>query len=237
MSKNSDIHLWQCDLTLHDYLLFSTIKRGRINETGEFIHNYALTYAMGWTSAKWHMEKQEPQYEQELSKIKGAYITPAYLLSGSSLLISHRTDINSYALSGSSESRDRNYGIVKCFKPGSVFRFYILARSHLDNIPPLVRMGKLMAKAEITTQCPTELAVAEGDYTVSALLNWSDIVIKPSLCDVIVYALPGRLIQNARFAGTRYLEAKFANGNVENLPLEMGYCQKELCSAWLENVA
>lgn len=69
MPENSNIHLWQCDLTLHDYLLFSTTKRGRINETGEFIHNYALTYAMGWTSTEWHMEKQEPQYEQELGKL------------------------------------------------------------------------------------------------------------------------------------------------------------------------
>ena len=94
-----------------------------------------------------------------------------------------------------------------------------------------------MAKAEIMAQYPVELEIAKGDYTVSSFLNWDDIAIKPSLCDVIVYALPGRLIQNARFTEAQYLKAKFADGTVAQLPLEMGYYQKELCSTWLDSAA
>jgi len=78
----------------------------------------------------------------------------------------------------------------------------------------------------------------EGNYTASTLLNWDDMAVRPILCDVIVYALPGRLIENARFSGTRYLRAKFASGKEEvRLPLEMGYLRKELCSSWWEENA
>ena len=232
-----EIHLWRCDLTLHDYLFFATTRRGYISETGQFIHNYSLTYALGWAKSEWHVERQEPQYAQQLSKIKGVYVTPANLLTGDYALISYRTEQERYALSTTPNLNGTSYGIIKCFRPGSVFRFYLLARFHLDRIPPLVRLGRSMAKAEITKQSPTELEVAEGDYTASSLLNWVDMAVKPSLCGVIVYTLPSRLIENARFVGTRYLKAKFVDGEEVKLPLEMGYFQKELCSSWWENSA
>ena len=233
----SEIHLWRCELTLHDYLFFATTRRGYISETGQFIHNYSLTYALGWVKSEWHVERQEPQYAQQLSKIKGIYVTPANLLTGDYTLIPYRTETESYALSTIPGSNGISYGIIKGFRPGSVFRFYLLAGFHLDRIPPLVRLGKSMAKAEIATQYPMKLEAAEGDYTASSLLNWDDMAVKPSLCDVIVYALPGRLIENARFAGTQYLKAEFVDGEEVRLPLEMGYFQKELCSSWWEDAA
>lgn len=233
----SEIHLWRCDLTLHDYLFFTTTRRGHVSETGQFIHNYSLTYALGWAKSEWYVERQEPQYAQQLGKIKGIYVTPANLLTGHCAIIPYRTGTEGYALSTIPGLNGMGYGIIKGFRPGSVFRFYLLARFHLDRIPPLVRLGRSMAKAEIVTQYPMELEVAEGDYTASSLLNWDDMAVRPSLCDVIVYALPGRLIENARFVGTRYLKAEFADGEEVRLPLEMGYFQKELCSSWWEDAA
>ena len=237
MLKNNNVHVWRCDLTLHDYLFFATTKRGHVSEVGQFIHNYSLTYALGWAESAWRTERQKPQYEQQLSNIKGIYITPGHLLTGSYALMSYRTEMDGYALSVDPDLRNVNCGVVKCFRPGSVFRFYVLARLYLDNIPPLVRLGRFMAKAEIIAQYPVELEIAKGDYTVSSFLNWDDIAIKPGLCDVIVYALPGRLIQNAKFTEARYLKAKFTDGTMAQLPLEMGYYQKELCSTWLDNAA
>jgi CRISPR-associated protein Csc1 len=256
MPNTNNIHLWRCDLTLHDYLFFATIKRGNVSETGRFIHNYSLTYALGWARSEWHTERQEPQYAKQLGKSKGIYVTPANLLTGDCILMPYRTEIESYALWAIPDSDMRgwkpphspgglrdgrplamDHGVVKCFRPGSVFRFYVLARFHLDRIPPLVRLGRFMAKAEIMKQCPMELEVAKGDYTASLLLNWDDLAAKPSLCDVIICALPGRLIDNARFVGTRYLRAEFTDGKEVKLPLEMGYFQKELCYSWLENAA
>ena len=233
--KINSMHLWRCDLTLHDYFFFATAKRGYITETGQFIHNYSLTYALGWARSEWHTETQEPQYAKQLSKIRGIYVTPANLLSGNYIPMSYRAEAESYALlniPNISDSYREDHGIIKCFGPGSVFRFYILARFHLDKTPPLVRLGRFMAKAEVVKQYPTELEIAEGDCIASLLLNWDDMAVKPSLWNAIIYALPGRLIENAMFDQTRYLEAKFADGEEIKLPLEIGYFQKELCSSW-----
>ena len=237
MPKANNLYLYKCDLTLHDYLFFATTKRGHVSETGSFIHNYALTYALGWAKSGWQTGKQEPKYAKELSKVNGVYVTPANLLVGNYIIMSYRTETESYDLSTNPDSGNSQHGIIRCFRPGSVFRFYVLARFHLDKIPPLVRLGRLMAKAEIAKQNPTEVEVAKGECIISSLLNWDDMAVKPSLCDVIVYALPGRLIENARFAKTRYLKAKFINGEEIMLPLEMGYLRKELCSSWWKDAA
>ena len=237
MSKLNNIHICRCELILHDYLFFATAKRGHVSETGPFIHNYSLTYALGWAQSKWHSEIQEPQYAQQLGEIKDIYVTPANLVEGNHVLMSYRTETGKYALAATPDIDYQSHGIIKCYRPGSVFRFYVLARFHLDKIPPLVRLGRLMAKAEIVEQYPTELEIGKGNYISSALLNWDDMAVRPSLCDVIMYALPGRLIENARFIETRYLRAKFPDGEEMTLPLEMGYLKKQLCSSWWEDAA
>jgi hypothetical protein len=94
-----------------------------------------------------------------------------------------------------------------------------------------------MAKAEITKYYPRHLEVAEGDFIASSLLNWNDMAVRPNLCDIIVYALPSRLIENARFFQTRYLKARFDFGEEVRIPVEMGYLRKELCSSWWEEAA
>jgi CRISPR-associated protein Csc1 len=231
----NDMHLWRCDLILHDYLFFATTKRGYTTETGQFIHNYSLTYALGWARSELHTETQEPQYAEQLSKIRGIYVTPANLLSGNYIPMSYRAEAESYSLLNISNPYGEDYGIIKCFRPGSVFRFYILARFHLDKTPPLVRLGRSMAKAEIVKQYPIKLEIVEGDYIASSLLNWDDMAVEPSVCNVIVCALPGRLIENARFASTQHLRAEFTDGEEVKLPLDMGYLRRELCSSWWGN--
>jgi CRISPR-associated protein Csc1 len=235
MSRNNAIQLCRCNLILHDYLFFATIKRGNISEAGEFIHNYSLAYALGWAKSEWGTKTQKPQYAQQLSKVRDIYATPANFLTGEHIIISCRTEARDYSLPAMPNPGSINYRVNKCFRPGSVFRFYVLARFHLDKIPPLVRLGKFMAKAEIVKQHPVKLEIIEGDCTVSSLLNWDDMAVKPSLCGVIIYALPGRLIGDARFSKTPYLKAEFSDGEVIELPLMMGYLREELCSTWWEN--
>ncbi len=239
MLKIKNTSLWQCDLRLQDYLYFATVTRGLMIETGRFIHNYSLTYALGWAKSEWRHESQEPLYAEQLINVKGIYVTPARLLTENHIIVPYRAETESYSSSAAPGSKPGSYRTIKCFGPGSVFRFYILTRSDLDKIPPLIRLGKYMAKAEIAKQRPVEVEIIEGDCTTSALLNWDDMAVRPILCDVIVYALPGRLIENARFSDTPYLKAKFASGEEEvKLPLEMGYLGKELCSSWWkENAA
>ena len=45
------MHIYHCRLMLHEPLFFATREVGRLYETGRFLHNYALTYALRQASA------------------------------------------------------------------------------------------------------------------------------------------------------------------------------------------
>jgi CRISPR-associated protein Csc1 len=229
------IHLWACDLILHDYLFFATARRGFVEETGDFIHNYSLTYALGWAKSEWYTDKQKPRYDEQLSAIKNVYVTPARLLDGYYATMPYnRFETENYSSIHNSEPVKTGYGIIKCFRSGSIFRFYIIAGFHIEIIK-FIRLGRLMAKAEVMKYHHTEGEIIRGDFTTHVLLNWSDMAVRPIICDVIVYALPGRLIKNARFIETQYVDVTFPNDEKVKLPLEMGYPGNELCSSWKQN--
>ena len=43
--------IYRGKLELLDYVFFATVERGKVYETGAFIHNYALAYALRLASA------------------------------------------------------------------------------------------------------------------------------------------------------------------------------------------
>jgi CRISPR-associated protein Csc1 len=43
--------IYRGQLELLDYVFFATVERGKVYETGAFIHNYALAYALRLVSA------------------------------------------------------------------------------------------------------------------------------------------------------------------------------------------
>src|SRR5947209_14620789 len=92
------MQLYCCDITLHDYLFFATTERGKVAETGPFIHNYALTYALGWASSPWRNEIQKPHYHEELAQVGRRYVTPARLIQGSAIVSQYNTMSESYGL-------------------------------------------------------------------------------------------------------------------------------------------
>ncbi len=92
------MELYRCDITLHDYLFFATTERGKVAETGPFIHNYALTYALGWAISPWHNEEQKPHYREELASVGQRYVTPAKLVRGSYVVNQYNTMSESYSL-------------------------------------------------------------------------------------------------------------------------------------------
>ncbi len=75
------MQIYRGTLELLDYLFYATIERGKVYETGAFVHNYALTYALGLVqspSYTYSNLKQQPRYEAELTPLNGQiYLTPA----------------------------------------------------------------------------------------------------------------------------------------------------------------
>jgi CRISPR-associated protein Csc1 len=119
--------VYLCELVMHDYLFFATTERGKVAETGAFIHNYALTYALGWATSPYGNEEQKPNYRTELATVGSRYVTPARLLRGSYLLSQYNTMSENYHLSKGQSIGYPDWGFIKCFRPGATFRFFALS--------------------------------------------------------------------------------------------------------------
>ncbi len=83
--------------------------------------------------------------------------------------------------------------------------------------------GKFMAKTKIDVVEARSVLEKDGNFTVSHLLNWSDLRKKPVAFNVRAMSLPTRLISQAVFEAAEFLEARFHDGDEIRLPLEMGY--------------
>ncbi|MEI6045095.1 MAG: type I-D CRISPR-associated protein Cas5/Csc1 [Chloroflexota bacterium] len=239
------MELYRCDLVLHDYLFFATTERGKVAETGPFIHNYALTYALGWATSPWRNEEQLPHYNEELSQVGQRYATPARLVGGSYLVSQYNTMSESYSLSKGRSIGYPDWGFIKGFRPGSIFRFYVISSQPVE-FPLFIRLGKFMAKTRIIVtranqvQRSTALNSEAKREGSPVLLNWTDLAPagRPLVYDIVASALPTRLVDNPVFQGVigPYLSATFTRGEQDkitiDLPLQMGYLGANLCLSW-----
>jgi CRISPR-associated protein Csc1 len=238
------MEIYQCDLTLHDYLFFATTERGKVAETGPFVHNYALTYALGWAMSPWHNELQKPHYREELAHVGQKYVTPARLLRGSYLLSQYNTMSESYSLGKGRSIGYPDWGYIKCFRPGSIFRCYVVS-AEVVQFPRYLRLGKFMAKAAVQVTSAQQIECYASFKTqtpklknvVHPLLNWNDLAIftRPVAFDIIVNVLPSHLIDNPVFgdADAAYALATFPNEVTSvQIPLCMGYFGANLCASW-----
>ena len=70
------MHIYRGTLELLDYVFYATVERGKVYETGSFIHNYALAYAFGLAKGVPYTQlRQQPRYRQDL--IMAFHSTPA----------------------------------------------------------------------------------------------------------------------------------------------------------------
>jgi CRISPR-associated protein Csc1 len=241
--------LYQCTFLLHDYLFFATTERGKVAETGPFIHNYALTYAFGWAISPWYHEEQKPHYREELARVGKRYLTPARLIRGSYVVSQYNTLSEHYSMSKGRSIGYPDWGFVKCFRPGTLFRGYVLSQEETV-FPRFLRLGKFMAKTEIhvipaeniqQTSEPLPIErTTRADEPDQPLLNWNDLTppARPAAFDIIANALPSHLIANAVFQqNSAYLLADFPAvggqaGRHVQLPLHMGYYGENICVSW-----
>jgi CRISPR-associated protein Csc1 len=236
---------YRCDLVLHDYLFFATTERGKVAETGPFIHNYALTYALGWAVAPWCNEIQRPRYREQLARAGNRYVTPAALVRGSYLTTQYNTMSERYRLRKIQSAGYPDWGFLKCFRPGSLFRCYVLSAGAVQ-FPRYIRLGKFMTKTAVFATPASSLQIrlvsfnereARQQDILHPLLTWNDLPLsaRPVVYDIIANALPSRLIEHAVFTGIEgpYLAASFdGDPAIVQLPARMGYYGEHLCSSW-----
>ncbi len=235
------MQIYRVTAELLDYVFYATTERGKVYETGPFLHNYALTYALGLVQSETYVYTyriQEPHYEEELTPLNGkVYLTPAAPLEVGYRLVQWNTLRESYGLPPKPQSVGYpDWGFARMLRPGSRFVFYLLVLvASPRDLPPSpalqdllvgqlvrVRLGKFLAKVRLQAEAAAEVTQGRGDFAADLLLNWRDLEPDPVVCDVVTTGRPTRLIARARFADEPYYRARFANGEI-HLPVRMRY--------------
>lgn len=212
------MHLYACRLALHEPLFFATRELGRLYETGRYLHNYALTYALGLAASPWFHREQVPHYTEDLTPLAGAvYVTPAAPADVTFQLATFK--YGEEILHVEMKQAERNtpsFGRAKELAPGSTFACYVLSAAPL-RLPRWVRLGKWHSKTLVET---TELHVVPGDgaYRAACPLNPLDVPPGALRAFDIISMPPSSLVANARCAGAHY-----ALGGGLGIPTGMAY--------------
>jgi CRISPR-associated protein Csc1 len=212
-------------LTFHENLFYATREVGRLYETGRYLHNYALTYALGLATAPYFQAQQVPSYSQELSPLndQGIYVTPARGVNVHYQMVTFKFADNSYRVKMEPNSRNvPSFGRAKEIAVGSAFDFAIVHPATLK-IPRWVRMGLWRSKAHVEPLGEAELQSIPGEKEKVATLplNPLDVTGDFQIYDLISMP-PSSLVENARLK-TEWLKADIPNNHLVFLPANMKY--------------
>ncbi|MBN1887858.1 MAG: type I-D CRISPR-associated protein Cas5/Csc1 [Thermoflexales bacterium] len=140
-------------LVLHESLYFATREVGRLYETGRYLHNYALTYALGLAVAPYFNAEQVPRYAEQLVPLneRGIYVTPARGVKVSYALATFKYANNAYHVEMEKGSRNTpSFGRAKELAVGSEFEFAVLSEHETLSLPGWIRLGLWRSKAAVT---------------------------------------------------------------------------------------
>ncbi|MBS7531169.1 type I-D CRISPR-associated protein Cas5/Csc1 [Hazenella sp. IB182353] len=191
-------HAYRLTIEMEDYLFFASMEKGKVTETSPLIHNYALAYALGWTTSPYFHSKQSPAYRQQLEPLndKGHYIYPAVPIQFTHTLMQYNTTEETFSMVREKSLGFPNWGFIKCIRPGSQFYTYALSASPLS-LPGRFRLGKWMSQAQLTIE---EIAIQKSKKKNSPhLLNVWDLKVIPQYFGSLFNLLPSRLVKNAEW--------------------------------------
>jgi len=192
---------------------------GDLYETGRYIHNYALSYALfndSLIKVAYFCATYKPDYSGDLGKLNdaGIYVTPARPSQWDYVLATWKMAQDRYrqfavqfgALHPATRQRTQNYplniGRAKELAPESTFEFFVLSRRTIV-LPRWVRLGKWMSKAEVQVIWRGEVAEKRGAFIANHPLNPLDVPGQLIAFDLISMP-PVSLVVNARMEGAHY---------------------------------
>ncbi len=211
-------------LTFHENLFYATREAGRLYETGRYLHNYALTYALGLASAPYHQAQQIPAYADELSVLneQGVYVTPARGVDVRYQLVTFKFADNAYRVKMEQSSRNLpTFGRAKEIAVGSVFEFGVIHTATL-RLPRWIRMGLWRSKGLLEAIGEADLKpVSTKEQVASLPLNPLDVTGEFKLYDLISMP-PSSLAENALLE-TDWLKADLPGRGDFFLPANLRY--------------
>lgn len=192
-------YAYQLQIELEDYLFFSSMEKGKVAETAPLLHNYALAYALGWSSSPYYYKAQAPAYKEQLHPLneRGTYIFPASPLHVAHRLMQYNTTPEPFLMTREQSTGFPNWGFIKCIRPGARFETYILSHQPVS-LPKRIRLGKWMSQARLKVQ---EMTLVKGSGSrCDHLINVQDIASLPSYFSTLYHVLPTRLVMGAEWS-------------------------------------
>lgn len=153
----------ECTLTVLGRLLYASRELGHLVDTGDYLLNSTLYYALGFSRGSYVNIGNSPNYLYETSEISDKiYITPAAPIGTlTHLTTTYNARPDQYAVINYKAKDDPNaryniprFGRERAINPLNRFRFYILpyqadVESLSAELPTYVRLGKKRSKSKI----------------------------------------------------------------------------------------
>lgn len=201
------MHIYRIHLTLQDPLYFATRELGRLYATEQYLHNYALTYALGLARSSYHDADHVPYYKEDLSPLnqQNIYVTPARPLKSAYVTHTYKWANLRYHIEMEQTSKNMpTFGRIRELAPESSFEAYFFTESPVS-IPSWIRLGKWMSKANVLAYELPELKQSEGEFVFPHPLNPLDIMFTHQVLSYDTVNMPPvSLIRNVRMRGQYY---------------------------------
>lgn len=170
----------ECTLTVLGRLLYASRELGHLVDTGDYVLNSALYYALGFSRGNYVNIGNKPNYIDETSEVcDRLYITPAAPVD----MLTHLTTTynarpDQYAVVNYKAKDDPNaryniprYGRERAINQQNIFRFYILpyhidAERLVSEIPTYVRLGKKRSKCKMRCRV-MDSTLSSGVFTAN----------------------------------------------------------------------
>jgi CRISPR-associated protein Csc1 len=195
-------------LTLHENLFYATREVGRLYETGRYLHNYGLTYGLGFVAAPYFNQTVIPRYAEDLSVLRerAIYVTPARPQEVQFELNTFKYADNRYRVKMELGSRNTpSFGRAKELAVGSTFEFAVVSPARIP-VPAWVRLGKWMSKAAVAVVHGEEVdRLQHGSFTNAFPVNPLDLPpeVRPLTYDLISMP-PVSLLDHVQLVGPHY---------------------------------
>lgn len=193
------MHIYLCTLTFHENLFYATREVGRLYETGRYLHNYALTYALELAVSPYFNSVQVPRYAQDLRPLndRGIYVTPAKGVQVAYALNTFKYANNNYHVEMKlGRTNTPSFGRAKEIAAESVFQFAILSEHEELNLPHWLRMGLWRSKAELRYEAVEAQRAGLSFNKATLPMNPLDLERKLATFDLISMP-PSSILDNA----------------------------------------
>ena len=214
--------VYELEIDLQEPLYYATREMGRSYQSSEYLHNYALSYALGLVHSEYHNAVQTPRYREHLSQLNelGIYVTPA---KPQKIVFVSNTfkfaDTRYHVKMEQSSVNIPTFGRVREIATQSQFLAYVISKESIK-LPSWIRLGKWMSKAEVKVK-PQPFEERDKSFICTHPLNPLDLPVCSSLFDIINMP-PVSLVENARFEGECY-SLKMGEKETKEFPKGMRY--------------